>query len=49
LIDRRDWIREDVAIVDIGDIGEDIGQIATEVKIASPVSYNTKTRAEEYI
>ena len=32
--DPRYWIREDFAIVDIGDKREELGQRATEVKIA---------------
>ncbi len=44
-----DTVREDVAIVDIGDTGEDMGQMATEVKIQLQMSHNTLTRAEEYI
>ena len=47
--ERRYWIREQDAEVDIGDIGEEIRQIATEVKIAFPVSHNTLTIAEEYV
>ena len=47
--DRRYWIREDMAIVDIGDTGEDMGQMATEVKIAYPVSHNVLTIVEEYV
>lgn len=37
------------AEVDIGDIGEELGQIATEVKIALPVSHNALPSLEEYI
>jgi hypothetical protein len=37
---RRYWIREHSAEVDIVDIGEDVGQMATEVKIALPMSHN---------
>ena len=44
-----DTVREEVAIVGIGDTGEDMGQIATEVKIAFPVSHNTLTIVEEYV
>jgi hypothetical protein len=46
---RRYWIREYSAEEDIGDIGEELGQMETVVKIAFPVSHNTLTRAEEYI
>jgi hypothetical protein len=35
--------------VDIVDIGEELGQMETEVKIALPMSNNTLTIAEEYI
>ena len=35
---RRYWIREHGAEVDIVDIGEELGQMATEVKIAFPMS-----------
>jgi hypothetical protein len=34
---------------DICDIEEDLGQIATEVKIALPVSHNVLTIVEEYV
>jgi hypothetical protein len=37
---RRYWIREHSAEVDIVDIGEEMGQMATEVKIAFPMSHN---------
>jgi hypothetical protein len=47
--DRRYWIREDVAIVGIGDTGEELGQMATEVKIAFPMSHNFLTIVEEYV
>ena len=46
---RRYWIRERGAEGDIGDMGEYMGQMATEVKIALPMPHNTLTRAEEYI
>ena len=46
---RRYWIREHSAEVDIGDIGEDMGQMATEVKIALPMSHNVLTIIEEYV
>jgi len=38
---RRYWIKEHYAEVDIGDIGEELGQMATKVKIAFPMSHNT--------
>jgi hypothetical protein len=38
-----------VQVVDIVDIGEELGQMETEVKIALPMSNNTLTIAEEYI
>ena len=37
---RHYWIRAHGAEVDIGDIGEDLGQMATEVKIAPQMSHN---------
>jgi hypothetical protein len=37
---RRYWIREHGAEVDVGDLGEAMGQMATEVKIAFPMSPN---------
>jgi hypothetical protein len=43
------WIRERGAEKDIVDTWEDSAQIATEVKIAFPMSHNTLTRAEEYM
>ena len=46
---RRYWIQENGAEVDIGDIGEELGQMETEVKIAFPVSHNTLTIVEEYV
>ncbi len=46
---RRYWIREDVAIVDTGDIREELGQMGTEVKIAFPMSHNALTIVEEYV
>jgi hypothetical protein len=42
-------VKENVAIVDIGDTGEDMGHKGMEVKIAFPMSHNTLTIAEEYI
>jgi hypothetical protein len=47
--ERRYCIREQGAEVDIVDMGEELGQIATGVKIAFSVSHNTLTIAEEYI
>jgi hypothetical protein len=38
-----------MAIVDIGDPGEDMGQMATEVKIVFPMSHNILTIVEEYV
>jgi len=35
--------------VDIDDIVEDMGQMATEVKIAFPMSHNALTIVEEYV
>ena len=46
---RRYWIREQDAEGDIGDMGEELGQMATEVKIAFPVTHNVLTIAEEYV
>jgi hypothetical protein len=46
---RRYWIREHSAEVDIVDIGEGLGQMATEVKIAFPMSHNSLTTIEEYV
>jgi hypothetical protein len=46
---RRYWIREQGAEGNIVDIGEEIGQIATEVKIAFPMSHNVLTIVEEYV
>lgn len=46
---RRFWILYPVADEDICDIENELGQIATEVKIVLPVSHNTSTIAEEYI
>jgi hypothetical protein len=43
------WIRELGAEEDIGDMGKELGQIATRVKIAFPVSRNTLTSVEEYV
>jgi hypothetical protein len=46
---RRYWIRDHGAKVDIVDIGEDLGQMETGVKIALPMSHNILTRTEEYV
>ena len=46
---RRYWIREPGAEENIVDIGEEMRQKVTEVKIAFPLSHNTWTRADEYI
>jgi len=45
----RYWIREQDAEVDIGEIGEELGQIVTEVKIAFSMSHNALTIVEEYV
>jgi len=47
--ERRYWIREHSKDGNISDIGEDFGQIATEVKIALPMSHNSLTTIEEYV
>ena len=44
-----DTAREDVAIVDICDTREDMGQEGMEVKIALPMSHNSLTTIEEYV
>jgi hypothetical protein len=46
---RRYWIREHGAQGNIVDIGEEMEQTVTEVKIAFPVSHNTLTFVEEYV
>jgi hypothetical protein len=46
---RRYWIREHGAQGNIVDIGEEMEQTVTEVKIAFPVSHNTLTIVEEYV
>jgi hypothetical protein len=46
---RRFWIAYPEADEDICDIREDMGQIATEVKIPSPMSHNALTSVEEYV
>ena len=40
-VGRRYWNRDHGAEVDIVDIGEEFGQMATEVKIAFPMSHNS--------
>jgi hypothetical protein len=35
--------------MEIDDMGEVLGQIATGIKIAFPVSHNTLTSVEEYV
>lgn len=45
----RYWIKGHGAEVDIDDIGEELGQMATEVKIAFPMSHNALTIVEEYV
>ena len=47
--ERRYWIREPVKDGNICDIGEDMGQIATEIKIAFPMSHDTLISVDEYI
>jgi hypothetical protein len=47
--ERRYWILEHGTDEDICDIGEDLGQMTTGVKIAFPVSHNTLTSVEEYV
>jgi hypothetical protein len=46
---RRFWIAYPEADEDDCDIGEDMGQTATEVKISLPMSHNTLTTVEEYV
>ena len=46
---RRYWIKGHGAEVDIDDMGEDMGQMATEVKIALPMSHNSLTTIKEYV
>jgi hypothetical protein len=46
---RRYWIKGHSAEVDIDDIVEELGQMATEVKIAFPMSHNALTIVEEYV
>jgi hypothetical protein len=45
----RYWIREHGADVDIDDIGEEMRQTATKVKILPPMSNNCLATAEEYV
>ena len=47
--ERHYWIREQVAEVDIIDMGEELGQIATEVIIVFPMAHNAFTVVEEYV
>jgi hypothetical protein len=44
--ERRYWIERSEAEGNICDIGVDIGQMSTGVKILLPMSHNTLTRAE---
>jgi hypothetical protein len=46
---RRFWIAYPKADEDICDIREDMGQIATKVKISFPKFQNVLARAEEYV
>lgn len=46
---RRYLIKEQGTEGNIVGIGEDIGQVATEVKIAFPMSHNVLTIVEEYV
>jgi hypothetical protein len=48
-IGRRYWIKDNSADGDICDPGEDMGQMATEVKIVFPMSHNVLTIVEEYV
>lgn len=43
------WIKEYSAEVDIGDMGEELGQMETEVKIAFQVSHNILTEVKGYV
>ncbi len=47
--ERRYWIRKPGAEGEIDDIGEEMEQMETEVKIAFPVPHHTLTTVEEYI
>ena len=46
---RRFWIAYSEADEDACDIGEELGQMETEVKIALPISHNVLTIVEEYV
>jgi hypothetical protein len=46
---RRIWITYSEADGDTCDIWEELGQMATEVKIALPMSHNVLTSIEEYV
>jgi hypothetical protein len=46
---RRFWIAYAVADQDTSDIGEDMGQMGTGVKIALPMSHNSLTITAEYV
>ena len=46
---QRYWSRVHGVEVNIVDIGEELGQIATEVKITLPMSHNALTTIEEYV
>ena len=43
------WIKEYSAEGGIGDMGEELGQMATEVKIALSMSHNSLTTIAEYV
>jgi hypothetical protein len=47
--ERRYWIRTQGEAGNIVDIGEDMGQVETEVKIVFPMSHNAFTIVEEYV
>ena len=46
---RRYWISEQSIEVNTCDMGEDMGQTVTEVKIVLPMSHNYLTITEEHI
>jgi hypothetical protein len=46
---QRYWSRVHGVEVNIVDIGGELGQIRTEVKIVCPMSHNTLTIVEEYV
>jgi len=46
---RRFWIAYPKADENTSDVLEDMGQVATEVKISFPMSHNTLTIVEEYV